>query len=171
MERLLAHADGSALTVGDQAVAGAGAGVAVSFLAAPTELIKCRLQSQLTTAQAAGVSTAGVLAPCGTPVFRNVARPGVRPSRFAAAATAAVAAAPSVSPALAGVGGGLHGASGDERRPLWERHRQRRRQQSQRRPAPDRCRGSLHVGDFLRSAFRGSLFPPPAELQGPHRRR
>ena len=71
MERLLAHADGSALTVGDQAVAGAGAGVAVSFLAAPTELIKCRLQSQLTTAQAAGVSTAGVLAPCGTPVFRN----------------------------------------------------------------------------------------------------
>ena len=112
MERLLAHADGSALTVGDQAVAGAGAGVAVSFLAAPTELIKCRLQSQLTTAQAAGVSTAGVLAPCGTPVFRNVARPGVRPSRFAAAATAAVAAAPSVSPALAGVGGGLHGATG-----------------------------------------------------------
>ena len=94
MERLLAHADGSPLTVGDQAVAGAGAGVAVSFLAAPTELIKCRLQSQLTTAQAAGVSTAGVLAPCGTPVFRNVARPGVRPSRFAAAATAAVAAAP-----------------------------------------------------------------------------
>ena len=120
MERLLAHADGSPLSVGDQAVAGAGAGVAVSFLAAPTELIKCRLQSQLTTAQAAGVSTAGVLTPCGQPlkskptVFKNVARPGVRPStRFASAASASSAAAAATSPsALAGVGGGLHGASG-----------------------------------------------------------
>lgn len=114
MERVLAHADGSPLTVGDQAIAGAGAGVAVSFLAAPTELIKCRLQSQLTTAQAAGVSTAGVLSPCGQPlkptVFKNVARPGVRPStRFNAAAASAPVAG---NPALAGVGGGLHGASG-----------------------------------------------------------
>lgn len=123
MERLLAHADGSPLTVGDQAVAGAGAGVAVSFLAAPTELIKCRLQSQLTTAQASGVSTAGVLTPCGQPLrkeptaFRNVTRPGVRPSvRFAAAANAAASAAAAAGPAgtsaLAGVWGGLHGASG-----------------------------------------------------------
>ena len=116
MERILAHSDGSPLTVGDQAVAGAGAGVAVSFLAAPTELIKCRLQSQLTTAQAAGVSTAGVFAPCGLPlkptVFKNVARPGVRPSTRFANVSAANAA--NVSPALAGVGigGGLHGASG-----------------------------------------------------------
>ena len=117
MERALAHADGSPLTVGDQAVAGAGAGVAVSFLAAPTELIKCRLQSQLTSAQAAGVSTAGVLSPCGQPlrksasVYREVARPGVRPSTRFAAAAASGAAAPSAA-ALSGVGGGLHGASG-----------------------------------------------------------
>ena len=117
MERVLAHADGSPLSVGDQAVAGAGAGVAVSFLAAPTELIKCRLQSQLTTAQAAGVSTAGVLTPCGQPlkptVFKNVARPGVRPStRFAASAAGIVSPATPAASALAGVGGGLHGASG-----------------------------------------------------------
>ena len=32
--------------MGDQAVAGLGAGVAVSFLACPTELIKCRIQAQ-----------------------------------------------------------------------------------------------------------------------------
>lgn len=37
---------GSPLTVGDQMVAGMGAGVAVSFLACPTELLKCRLQAQ-----------------------------------------------------------------------------------------------------------------------------
>ncbi len=37
---------GSELTIGDQAVAGLGAGVAVSFLACPTELMKCRLQAQ-----------------------------------------------------------------------------------------------------------------------------
>ncbi|KAK9810326.1 hypothetical protein WJX72_008725 [[Myrmecia] bisecta] len=46
MERLLAHEDGSPLTPTDQAWAGMGAGVAVSFLACPTELIKCRLQAQ-----------------------------------------------------------------------------------------------------------------------------
>lgn len=37
---------GSELTIGDQAIAGLGAGVAVSFLACPTELMKCRLQAQ-----------------------------------------------------------------------------------------------------------------------------
>ncbi|GMH44656.1 hypothetical protein BSKO_12608 [Bryopsis sp. KO-2023] len=46
MERLLSHSDGSPLTLWDQAVAGMGAGVAVSFVATPTELLKCRLQAQ-----------------------------------------------------------------------------------------------------------------------------
>lgn len=64
MEAALAHADGSPLTVADQAVAGLGAGVAVSFLATPTELIKCRLQSQLSAAQAAAqAAPAGARAP------------------------------------------------------------------------------------------------------------
>ncbi|KAJ0736748.1 putative mitochondrial carrier domain superfamily [Helianthus annuus] len=42
METLLRSAPGAPLTVNQQFVAGAGAGVAVSFLATPTELIKCR---------------------------------------------------------------------------------------------------------------------------------
>ena len=48
---------GSALTVGDQAVAGMGAGVAVSFLACPTELLKCRLQAQGDAAKSGEVGT------------------------------------------------------------------------------------------------------------------
>ena len=40
------------MTVGDQVVAGLGAGVAVSFLACPTELLKCRLQAQGEAAKA-----------------------------------------------------------------------------------------------------------------------
>lgn len=46
MEGLLRSQPGAPLTVNQQVVAGAGAGVAVSFLACPTELIKCRLQAQ-----------------------------------------------------------------------------------------------------------------------------
>lgn len=42
MESLLRSEPGSPLTVNQQFVCGAGAGVAVSFLACPTELIKCR---------------------------------------------------------------------------------------------------------------------------------
>ena len=42
MEGLLRSQPGAPLTVNQQVVAGAGAGVAVSFLACPTELIKCR---------------------------------------------------------------------------------------------------------------------------------
>uniref|UniRef100_A0A6N2JZH1 Mitochondrial carnitine/acylcarnitine carrier-like protein n=1 Tax=Salix viminalis TaxID=40686 RepID=A0A6N2JZH1_SALVM len=41
MEGLLRSQPGAPLTVNQQVVAGAGAGVAVSFLACPTELIKC----------------------------------------------------------------------------------------------------------------------------------
>ncbi|KAK8964476.1 Mitochondrial carnitine/acylcarnitine carrier-like protein [Platanthera guangdongensis] len=46
MEALLRSEPGIALTVQQQVICGAGAGVAVSFLACPTELIKCRLQAQ-----------------------------------------------------------------------------------------------------------------------------
>lgn len=46
MEALLRTEPGSPLSVNQQVVCGAGAGVAVSFLACPTELIKCRLQAQ-----------------------------------------------------------------------------------------------------------------------------
>ncbi|CAL9044656.1 unnamed protein product [Musa banksii] len=42
MEALLRSEPGAPLTVNQQVVCGAGAGVAVSFLASPTELIKCR---------------------------------------------------------------------------------------------------------------------------------
>lgn len=40
---------GSPLTVGDQAIAGVGAGLAAAAIACPTELIKCRLQAQAGT--------------------------------------------------------------------------------------------------------------------------
>ncbi|XP_077236912.1 mitochondrial carnitine/acylcarnitine carrier-like protein [Tasmannia lanceolata] len=46
MEALLRSQPGVPLSVNQQCVCGAGAGVAVSFLACPTELIKCRLQAQ-----------------------------------------------------------------------------------------------------------------------------
>lgn len=46
MEALLRSQPGAPLTVKQQVVCGAGAGAAVSFLACPTELIKCRLQAQ-----------------------------------------------------------------------------------------------------------------------------
>lgn len=42
------------MTVQDQVVAGLGAGVAVSFLACPTELAKCRLQVQFGKKPASG---------------------------------------------------------------------------------------------------------------------
>lgn len=46
MEGLLRSQPGAPLTVNQQVICGAGAGVAVSILACPTELIKCRLQAQ-----------------------------------------------------------------------------------------------------------------------------
>ncbi|XP_052169608.1 mitochondrial carnitine/acylcarnitine carrier-like protein isoform X1 [Oryza glaberrima] len=69
MEALLRSEPGQPLTVNQQVVAGAGAGVAVSFLACPTELIKCRsigiprLQAQSALAEAAAAS--GVALPKG----------------------------------------------------------------------------------------------------------
>ncbi|KAJ8444531.1 hypothetical protein Cgig2_028346 [Carnegiea gigantea] len=69
MEALLRSEPGVTLTVGQQVVAGAGAGVAVSFLACPTELIKCRLQAQ---SALAGAGTATVAVKYGGPM--DVAR-------------------------------------------------------------------------------------------------
>ncbi|KAM7259454.1 hypothetical protein ACFE04_015195 [Oxalis oulophora] len=54
METLLRSEPGAPLTVTQQVVAGGGAGFAVSFLACPTELIKCRLQAQSSLAPASG---------------------------------------------------------------------------------------------------------------------
>ncbi|KAL8104136.1 mitochondrial carnitine/acylcarnitine carrier-like protein [Apium graveolens] len=58
METLLRSAPGSVLTIEQQVACGAGAGVAVSFLACPTELIKCRLQAQSALADAGSSATA-----------------------------------------------------------------------------------------------------------------
>ncbi|XP_010559312.1 PREDICTED: mitochondrial carnitine/acylcarnitine carrier-like protein [Tarenaya hassleriana] len=58
MEALLRSEPGVPLTIGQQALCGAGAGVAVSFLACPTELIKCRLQAQSGVASSGGGSVA-----------------------------------------------------------------------------------------------------------------
>lgn len=54
MEALLRSEPEAPLTVKQQVVCGAGAGSAVSFLACPTELIKCRLQAQSGTGAIAG---------------------------------------------------------------------------------------------------------------------
>ncbi|KAL8201075.1 hypothetical protein R6Q57_012414 [Mikania cordata] len=59
METLLRSTPGAPLTVNQQFIAGAGAGVAVSFLATPTELIKCRLQAQGAGATTAAATEAG----------------------------------------------------------------------------------------------------------------
>ncbi|VAH17465.1 unnamed protein product [Triticum turgidum subsp. durum] len=73
METLLRSEPGAPLTVKQQVVAGAGAGLAVSFLACPTELIKCRLQAQSSLAEAGAVS--GVALPKGPmDVARHVMR-------------------------------------------------------------------------------------------------
>ncbi|CAN6300046.1 unnamed protein product [Urochloa humidicola] len=62
MEAVLRSEPGAPLTVGQQVVAGAGAGVAVSFLACPTELIKCRLQAQSALATAIPTPSAAAVA-------------------------------------------------------------------------------------------------------------
>ncbi|XP_042489949.1 mitochondrial carnitine/acylcarnitine carrier-like protein [Macadamia integrifolia] len=58
MEALLRSEPGAPLSVSQQVVCGAGAGAAVSILACPTELIKCRLQAQSTLADSGSASGA-----------------------------------------------------------------------------------------------------------------
>ncbi|KAI6707516.1 hypothetical protein NL676_010478 [Syzygium grande] len=60
MEALLRSEPGAPLTINQQVVCGAGAGLAVSFLACPTELIKCRLQAQSALASAGPTTTVAV---------------------------------------------------------------------------------------------------------------
>ncbi|KAL4570495.1 hypothetical protein LXL04_026151 [Taraxacum kok-saghyz] len=63
MEALLKSEPGASLTVKQQFIAGAGAGFAVSFLATPTELLKCRLQAQgagAAVAEGAAAATAAL---------------------------------------------------------------------------------------------------------------
>lgn len=60
MEALLRSEPGVALTVQQQVICGAGAGVAVSFLACPTELIKCRLQAQSALAGSSKSAAGGI---------------------------------------------------------------------------------------------------------------
>jgi solute carrier family 25 (mitochondrial carnitine/acylcarnitine transporter), member 20/29 len=55
METVLRSEPGAPLTVKQQVVAGAGAGVAVSFLACPTELIKCRSATHFKNDDSAGL--------------------------------------------------------------------------------------------------------------------
>ncbi|KAK7386670.1 hypothetical protein VNO78_27005 [Psophocarpus tetragonolobus] len=69
METLVRSHPGAPLTVSQQVVCGAGAGVAVSILACPTELIKCRLQAQ---SALAGSGTATLAVKYGGPM--DVAR-------------------------------------------------------------------------------------------------
>ncbi|KAE9613310.1 putative mitochondrial carrier domain-containing protein [Lupinus albus] len=73
MEAVLRSHPGAPLTISQQVVAGAGAGVAVSFLACPTELIKCRLQAQ---SALAGSGTATLAVKYGGPM--DVARQVLR---------------------------------------------------------------------------------------------
>lgn len=65
MEAVLRSEPGVPLTIDQQFACGAGAGVAVSFLACPTELIKCRLQAQSVVA---GADAAAVAVKYGGPV-------------------------------------------------------------------------------------------------------
>ncbi|KAG0564774.1 hypothetical protein KC19_8G139000 [Ceratodon purpureus] len=71
MEALLRDAPGAHLTVGQQMIAGGGAGVACSMVACPTELVKCRLQAQSALATAVEPALAGVGAAGGTAAVKG----------------------------------------------------------------------------------------------------
>ncbi|XP_019161945.1 PREDICTED: mitochondrial carnitine/acylcarnitine carrier-like protein [Ipomoea nil] len=74
METLVRSEPGVPLTVSQQIICGAGAGTAVSFLACPTELIKCRLQAQSALAVAGGAAVAAVKYSGPMDVARQVLR-------------------------------------------------------------------------------------------------
>ncbi|KAK4788073.1 hypothetical protein SAY86_019392 [Trapa natans] len=74
MEALLRSEPGESLSVKQQMIAGTGAGVAVSFLACPTELIKCRLQAQSALAAAGPGATVAVKYTGPMDVARHVLR-------------------------------------------------------------------------------------------------
>lgn len=74
MEALLRSEPGVPLTINQQFVCGAGAGIAVSFLACPTELIKCRLQAQSALVSAGPTTTVAVKYGGPMEVARHVLR-------------------------------------------------------------------------------------------------
>ncbi|KAI3441880.1 uncharacterized protein J3R85_001932 [Psidium guajava] len=74
MEALLRSEPGAPLTINQQFVCGAGAGIAVSFLACPTELVKCRLQAQSALASAGPTTTVAVKYGGPMEVARHVLR-------------------------------------------------------------------------------------------------
>ncbi|KAK6154138.1 hypothetical protein DH2020_013777 [Rehmannia glutinosa] len=74
LEAFLRSEPGAPLTVSQQVVCGAGAGVAVSFLACPTELIKCRLQAQSALATSGPATVAAVKYGGPMDVARHVLR-------------------------------------------------------------------------------------------------
>ncbi|KAJ0240627.1 Mitochondrial carnitine/acylcarnitine carrier-like protein [Hirschfeldia incana] len=76
MEGLLRSGPGVPLTISQQFVCGAGAGFAVSFLACPTELVKCRLQAQSALACASTTNSVVATVKYGGPmdVARHVLR-------------------------------------------------------------------------------------------------
>uniref|UniRef100_A0A0C9RRX4 TSA: Wollemia nobilis Ref_Wollemi_Transcript_16222_1350 transcribed RNA sequence n=1 Tax=Wollemia nobilis TaxID=56998 RepID=A0A0C9RRX4_9CONI len=77
METLVRTEPGMPLSVRQQVVCGAGAGVAVSMLACPTELIKCRLQAQ--SALASGeAATAAAVATAGTTTGSTVVAAAIK---------------------------------------------------------------------------------------------
>lgn len=74
MEALMRTEPGASLTVQQQVICGAGAGVAVSFLACPTELIKCRLQAQSALASSSSSATGAIKYGGPMDVARHVLR-------------------------------------------------------------------------------------------------
>ncbi|KAM7253889.1 hypothetical protein ACFE04_031571 [Oxalis oulophora] len=60
LETLLRSEPSALLTINQHVLCGAGAGIAVSFLACPTELIKCRLQAQGTLSAVSGGGTMAI---------------------------------------------------------------------------------------------------------------
>eukprot|EP00210_Caulerpa_lentillifera_P000162 g157.t1 len=70
-ESLLRHEDGSPLTITDKTLAGGFAGVAVSFVATPTELLKCRLQTQGSVATATARLVAQGIDPTTVKLYRG----------------------------------------------------------------------------------------------------
>lgn len=80
-QALLAHEDGTPLTLSDELVSSLAASAAVSLVATPTELLKCRLQAQGDVAAAAARMAAAGLDPASEALYRgprDVARHVIR---------------------------------------------------------------------------------------------
>ncbi|GBG75813.1 hypothetical protein CBR_g21058 [Chara braunii] len=99
MEALLRSSPTENLSVYQQMVAGVGAGVAVAFVACPTELVKCRLQAQ---SALAGVPAAAGAATSAAPSFASL-EPAIAASTAApaGASAASIKSSPPPRPAAA----------------------------------------------------------------------